>query len=114
LASGAPWTGDDFSLVPCVLHGTGSTPETLYREALQAQRRIFGRQHPNVAVTLGNLAELLKDRRDYGHAEPLLRAAVTIDEQALGEEHPDTAQARSFLAVVLADSVGLPRRNLFF
>ena len=48
------------------------------RRALEIDERSFGPDHPNVAITLDNLAELLKGTNRLAEAEPLMRRAVQI------------------------------------
>ncbi|HJY84662.1 MAG TPA: CHAT domain-containing protein, partial [Candidatus Binatia bacterium] len=60
----------------------------------------LGPAHPNVATTLNNLAELYREQREYGRAEPLFRQALTIWEKRLGPEHPTVATALNNLATL--------------
>ena len=46
----------------------GGEAEALYREVLAMDRKMFGDEHPDVAVDIFNLASLLKDRGDYDEA----------------------------------------------
>ena len=50
-----------------------------------------GAQHPNVAKTIANLAELYDRKGDTVRADTLYRLALTIRENALGPDHPDVA-----------------------
>jgi tetratricopeptide (TPR) repeat protein len=81
-----------------------------YSEAiLPAQRRLaiaekfFGPNHPNVAQSLNNLAELYQAQGRYADAEPLLNRALAIREKALGPNHPDVAQSLNNLAELYKD-----------
>jgi tetratricopeptide (TPR) repeat protein len=58
----------------------------------------LGPHHPNVAIDLNNLAQLLKVTKRFEEAEPLYWRALAICENALGSEHPDTARILSNLA----------------
>ena len=53
------------------------------------------RQHPDVAISLNNLAALYRAQHPgkYEQAEPLYQRALTISEKALGPEHPDVAKS---------------------
>ena len=44
--------------------------------------------HPDVALTLNNLAVLYKSHARYAEAEPLYRCALAIFETTLGPGHP--------------------------
>jgi serine/threonine protein kinase len=86
--------------------------EPLLREALAIRRRVLGTEdhniavslgdlgffrkasgpeHPDVASTLFQLAQLAADRGDYEASERLFRHCVAIDGRTLGEGHPDYA-----------------------
>jgi tetratricopeptide (TPR) repeat protein len=61
----------------------------------------LGEQHPNVAVALNNLAQLLQATNRLGEAEPLMRRALAIDEQSFGATHPNVARHLNNLAQLL-------------
>ena len=54
--------------------------------------------HPNVAIRLSNLAQLLQDTNRRAEAEPLMRRALAILQTSHGPEHPDTVTVRDNLA----------------
>ena len=72
------------------------------RRALAIDETSFGRHHPNVAIRLNNLAQLLQATNRLAEAEPLMRRALTIDEKSLGPEHPNVARDLNNLALLLA------------
>ena len=41
-------------------------------------------EHPDTAMSLNNLADLLRSQGDYAEAKPLLERALVISEKALG------------------------------
>jgi hypothetical protein len=47
--------------------------------------------HPDIALSLNNLANLYQARGRYAEAEPLHKRALAISEKALGGEHPNVA-----------------------
>ena len=49
----------------------------------------YGPDHPNVAIGLNNLAQLLQATNRLEEAEPLMRRALAIDEKSYGPEHPE-------------------------
>jgi len=59
----------------------------LYQQALALRIRLLGEEHPDVATSLGNLAELYSDQGRYTEAEPLFIKAVEIAELRLGVNH---------------------------
>ena len=78
--------------------------ETLYRRALELDENELGSQHPNVAVTLNNLAETLRLSGKSDEAEVLFRRALDIDERVLGAQNPNVATVLNNLAKVLRDT----------
>src|SRR5208282_979627 len=56
----------------------------LAQESLRVAEATFGAEHPNVATSLNNLAELFREQGRYAEAEPLYQRALAIREKALG------------------------------
>jgi hypothetical protein len=71
------------------------------RRALAIHEARFGPDHPEVAVDLNNLAQLLHDTNRLAKAEPLMRRALAIDEASLGPDHPTVATRLNNLAGLL-------------
>jgi tetratricopeptide (TPR) repeat protein len=65
--------------------------EPLLQRALAIREQALGPQHPDVAHSLNDLAELYRAQGKYAEAEPLYQRALAIREQALGPQHPDVA-----------------------
>ena len=82
--------------------GQYAVAEPLYRRALGIYEKALGKDHPNVATSLNNLALLLASQGKYVEAEPLYRRALAIKEKALGPDHPDVATSLNNLALLLA------------
>src|SRR5271154_62383 len=61
-----------------------SEAEPLMRRALAIDEASFGPDHPDVASSLNNLAQLLKATNRLSEAEPLMRRALAIDEASFG------------------------------
>jgi tetratricopeptide (TPR) repeat protein len=74
------------------------------RRALAIDEASFGKDHPNVARDLNNLATLLRATKRLGEAEPLMRRALAIDEASFGNDHPTVATRLNNLAVLLQDT----------
>ena len=55
--------------------------EPLCRRALAIDEKSFGPEHPDVALSLNNLATLLYAANRHAEAEPLYRRALAIDEK---------------------------------
>jgi tetratricopeptide (TPR) repeat protein len=62
------------------------------------REKALGFEHPDVAASLNNLAELYRVQGSYAEAEPLYTRALAIREKALGPAHPDVAQSLNELA----------------
>jgi tetratricopeptide (TPR) repeat protein len=59
----------------------------LARQLLAIREKAFGRDRPDVAQSLNNLALLYQAQCRYTDAEPLDKRAVAIREKALGRDH---------------------------
>ena len=59
------------------------------RRALTIWEKTWGPDHPNVAASLNNLAELYHAQGRYTEAQTLYRLALGIWEKTLGPEHPN-------------------------
>ncbi len=81
-----------------------SAIEALHREALEIFRHREGDQGLGVAASLGNLAEVFKDRGDLQEAERLFRESLAIRHAAQGDEHPETSDSRRSLALTLIEA----------
>ena len=53
-------------------------------------QKLLGQEHPDVALSLNNLAGLYYSQGRYSETEPLLRQALEMYQKLLGEEHPNT------------------------
>jgi len=77
----------------------------LYKEAipyceqcLKVAEQRLGENHPDVATSLNNLAELYRTQGKYAEAEPLFTRSLAIWESQLGENHPHVALSLNNLA----------------
>ncbi len=70
------------------------------QQALQVAEQNVGPNHPDVATSLNNLAELYRIQGEYAKAEPLYKRSLAISEKALGPNHPDVATVLENLAVL--------------
>jgi len=76
-----------------------ASAEPLYRESLAMLRKLLGEEHPYVAGSLNNLAQLLHTLGDYTGEEPLYRESLAILRKTFGEEHPNIATSLNNLAI---------------
>ena len=92
--------------------------ELLLRKALARRQRENGARHPETAIAMTNLGNVLLPQGKLLEAERLQRVALPILEAALGQDHPRTGIVCANLAEVLrakGDSVSakaLYRRTL--
>ena len=84
----------------CAL-GAYAQARPLYERALSLKERTFGKDHPETALSLNDLALLLQDQGDLAGARQLHERALAIREKALGQDHPDTAESLNNLALLL-------------
>ena len=80
--------------------GQYSKAEPLLVRALAIREQYLEAEHPDIAMSLNNLALLYGHQGKYEHAEPLYQRALSIVEQRLGTEHPNTATYLNNLAVL--------------
>ncbi|MBP1748989.1 MAG: Kinesin light chain [Deltaproteobacteria bacterium] len=72
--------------------------EPLFQHSLTIREKTLGPDHPDVAISLNNLAELYRQQGRYAEAEPLFQRSLAIWEKALGPFHPDVAISLNNLA----------------
>ncbi len=77
----------------------------LHEQAFKIRRQALGAEHPEVAKSLNDLAEVLRRKGDLKTAEARYREALAMQRKLLGQEHPDVAESLDNLAIVL-DSKG--------
>ena len=65
----------------------------LLQRALAIYEKVLRPDHPNVATSLNNLAELYHSQGQYADAAPLYRRALAIREKVLGPDHPNVAES---------------------
>ncbi|MGI8426308.1 MAG: tetratricopeptide repeat protein [Actinomycetota bacterium] len=82
------------------LHEAGDyrDAEGPFMQALALREQALGPEHPDVATSLNNLAELYDTQGRYAKAEPLYQRSLAIREQALGLDHPDVGESLNNLA----------------
>ena len=68
-------------------------------EALQIREKVFGKEYPDYATSLGNLANCNYYLGNYSEAIRLSTEALNIYEKILGKEHPNYATLLNNLAV---------------
>ncbi|HEX6290582.1 MAG TPA: FxSxx-COOH system tetratricopeptide repeat protein [Herpetosiphonaceae bacterium] len=69
-------------------------------QALAIRQRLLGPDHPDTAMSLHNLGNVVKERGHYTEAQGYLEQALAIRQRLLGPDHPQTTQSLNNLAVV--------------
>ena len=88
--------------------------ESLYRRTLAINEKTAGKDHPNTAACLNNLAQLLADTNRLSEAEPMMHRALKIDEDSFGKDHPKIAIHLNNLAELLRESNRLDEAEPFY
>ena len=68
--------------------GRYADAEPLQKRALAIVKKALGPSHPDVAISLNNLAELYKAQGRYGNAEPLYKRSLAIARRPSGRSIP--------------------------
>jgi CHAT domain-containing protein len=77
--------------------------EQAAKRSLEVREKALGKDHPDVAESLGTVAAIAQAKSDYGAAEPLYQRALKIREQELKEDHICVAQSVNQLAGLYKD-----------
>ncbi|WP_414572856.1 tetratricopeptide repeat protein [Nostoc sp. CCY 9925] len=70
------------------------------KHCLKVTKKHLGEEHPDVATSLNNLAELYRSQGRYSKAEPFHLEALALRRRLLGEKHTDVAQSLDNLALL--------------
>lgn len=81
--------------------GIHAEAERHLRRSLKLDEACYGLGHPDVALRLNNLAELLRVTNRLEESELLIRRALEIDEASYGKDHPNIARDLNNLALLL-------------
>ena len=71
------------------------------RQALEAQQRVLGTEHPDTLASFDSLANTLARRVKNGEAERLHHQVLEARQRVLGADHPHTLSSLNNLANVL-------------
>ena len=80
--------------------GSYEESDRLLNAALAERSRVFGRDSPEAAKTLIELAKLRDEERKLPEAEALAQEAVGVDTRKLPPNHPETLRAETTLAAI--------------
>jgi hypothetical protein len=71
------------------------------REALAMSRKLYGTEHPDIALQLSNLASLLGARGDHDEWIAMARQALEMRRKLFGPDHEQVAMSLSNLGDAL-------------
>jgi tetratricopeptide (TPR) repeat protein len=74
--------------------------ERFFRQSIEMETNIYGRNHPNVAYDLKGLAFLYTKQGKYDEAETIFKQVLVIEENVFGPEHLDLEDTLQGLASV--------------
>jgi len=80
------------------LCGTFTRLCMLLLEALEADRRILGQEHPDTLTSIANLASTYRNQGRWKEAEDLEVLVMETSSRVLGQEHPSTLTSIANLA----------------
>ena len=75
----------------------------MHLEAKAIREKVYGKEHPEYASALNNLANLYRVLGQYEQAEPLYLEAKAIFGKLVGMEHPEYARVLNILAILYID-----------
>jgi len=78
------------------------------KRALTLAEKVYGRDHPAVAIRVNNLGGALRALGDLYGAKDYFERALAIDEGIYGRDHPSVGRAVNNLGLVLQDLGNLP------
>ena len=85
-----------------------------YERELAIDEKVYGREHPEVAIDVNNLGNVLHDLGDLPGARAACERALAIDEKVYGRDHPSVARDVNNLGGVLQDLGDLPGARAAF
>jgi tetratricopeptide (TPR) repeat protein len=75
----------------------------LCQRSLAIREKALGKDNPDFATSLNNLALLYHAQDHYELAEPLYQRSLAIWEKVLGKDHPNTKKGRANYELFLAE-----------
>jgi len=91
-----------------------SEAKAVFERAVGISKRVYGPDHPTVAVSVNNLGSVLKALGDLLGAKALYERALEIDKASYGPEHPKVAVRFNNLGSVLKNLGDLHSARKYF
>ena len=85
-AQGIEWEALNTEVLSLYRQGDFDRAVVIATKALQVAEQAMGANHPSVATSLNNLAEIYQTQGQYAQAVPLYKRSLAIDEQ-IGRAH---------------------------
>ncbi len=101
VAGESEWKAFNDQIVPQLQLGAIKQAEQAGRDAVVEAEKTFGAAHPNTAISLSNLALVLRIAKRFEESEKHYRRALAIRDKVLGAAHPTTALTMLNLADAL-------------
>jgi serine/threonine-protein kinase len=93
-------------------NGNFRVSDSINRQVLVADRRLFGDSHPHVADDLINLGAIQFEFGNYSEAERYYREALAIIRPWYGNDHPETASNLTMLSRALVNEKKLDEASV--
>lgn len=87
-SQGTEWEGLTREVMKLYTSGDYTQGMEVAKRALQVAEQNDGPDHPNVALSLSNLAEFYEAQQEYAKAEPLYKRSLAILEKEYGQDSP--------------------------
>ncbi|NJN21882.1 MAG: tetratricopeptide repeat protein [Leptolyngbya sp. RL_3_1] len=87
------------------MQGRPDEAEPLFQKALILHQKLFGYEHPDVALSLNNLAGVYTSQGRYNEAESLYLKTIAIAHVTLGMEHPNARTAINNFQICLVSAI---------
>jgi tetratricopeptide (TPR) repeat protein len=99
-AQGTEWEALNKEVISLSQQAQYDRAVVVAKKALDVAEQTMGPNHPSVARSLNNLAEVYRAQGQYAQAEPLYQRSLAIREKALGTNHPDVVASLQNLAAL--------------
>jgi tetratricopeptide (TPR) repeat protein len=80
-----------------------SAAKSVHERSVRIDEAVYGADHPDVAIDLSNLGNVLREQGDLAGARACYERALKIGEAAYGKDHPQVAIYANNLGSVLRD-----------
>ncbi len=102
----SPSVTDNRNSLANIAYETGDLKgaEAIFRANLASDEHVLGPNHPDLGITLNNLARMLIDQRRYAEALPMMERAIAVVERQRGTKVDDLVFFYGNLAIARANT----------